>query len=481
MKQHIILLLSLLCLTINVRSQWVETCGTSVEQSGTYWPYVSDYTGFDHSDECTYTGSYATIRYLDRYSAYGPHIYLASGKDCIFTINNIPGGEQARLSFDIVPYQSGATDTDYANTDIISVDVNGELLTIASTSLSTTSFTTVDAGLLPEAETYSISFSKPASDASQVRIDNITITYGDNHEGGSNGNCPYGELNGLKGSELLSALHQMIAEHHVLSYDEVRADRARVDFRSDGTLWDIYSECEFYSSDYCNNTNYNTTVECDCYNREHIVPISFWGSNKDAEMYTDLHHVLPSDNATNAKRGAWAFGEVTGSVEWSNSLGTKLGYSSAYNKTVFEPADEYKGDIARIYFYMITCYLDRNFTIGGQGYKMFTWSGGTAGFSNTTRSQLIKWHRNDPVSQKEQNRNDAVEYKQANRNPFVDDPELAEHIWGSKSATPYSCTTTDINETIPDAPTFRKVFEDNNIYIILEDGTKYNILGIKVQ
>ena len=29
---------------------------------------------------------------------------------------------------------------------------------------------------------------------------------------------------------------------------------------------------------------------------------------------------------------------------------------NGYTATVFEPDDEYKGDFARIYFYMVTCY-----------------------------------------------------------------------------------------------------------------------------
>jgi len=48
---------------------------------------------------------------------------------------------------------------------------------------------------------------------------------------------------------------------------------------------------------------------------------------------------------------------------------------------------------------------------------------------------LIKWHRDDPVSEKEINRNNEVYRVQGNRNPFVDFPELAEHIWGNLKNT----------------------------------------------
>ncbi|HAP30013.1 MAG TPA: hypothetical protein DCR26_07805, partial [Porphyromonadaceae bacterium] len=45
---------------------------------------------------------------------------------------------------------------------------------------------------------------------------------------------------------------------------------------------------------------------------------------------------------------------------------------------------------------------------------------------------LMKWHREDPVSQKEIDRNEEVYRIQANRNPFIDYPELAEHLWGNR-------------------------------------------------
>lgn len=43
---------------------------------------------------------------------------------------------------------------------------------------------------------------------------------------------------------------------------------------------------------------------------------------------------------------------------------------------------------------------------------------------------LLKWSRQDPVSDKEVARNDAVYKIQNNRNPFIDNPSLAEYIWG---------------------------------------------------
>ena len=94
---------------------------------------------------------------------------------------------------------------------------------------------------------------------------------------------------------------------------------------------------------------------------------------------------------------------------------------------VFEPNEEYKGDFARTYFYMATCYQDLTwkytYMVDQNLYPTLTpWA----------VTMLLKWHREDPVSQKETDRNEEVYKIQGNRNPFIDMPELAEYIWGTK-------------------------------------------------
>ena len=105
---------------------------------------------------------------------------------------------------------------------------------------------------------------------------------------------------------------------------------------------------------------------------------------------------------------------------------------SGYTGKVFEPIDEYKGDFARTYFYMVARYLDKNFNQSENGKVVFTYSGGTAGLTTYAINLFLKWHRQDPVSKKEIDRNDAVYKHQKNRNPFIDYPYLAEYIWGEK-------------------------------------------------
>ena len=161
-------------------------------------------------------------------------------------------------------------------------------------------------------------------------------------------------------------------------------------------------------------------------------------------MYTDLHHIYPTDGFVNNKRANYPFGETANPTYTSANDFSKLGPCSytGYTGTVFEPADEYKGDFARTYFYMVTCYEEKlhdwytNYSstdvvrvIDGSTYPAFqTWQ----------LNMLMEWAKNDPVSEKETNRNNAVYAIQNNRNPFIDYPGLEEYIWGSMTTTEFS-------------------------------------------
>jgi len=297
--------------------------------------------------------------------------------------------------------------------------------------------------------------------------------------------CLYPELDGKKGEEIRTALYNKIKDHTVLTYSGVWASATGVDDRKDGTnnIWDMYSNCIFDKwNDKCGSGE--STEDCECYNREHSVPKSWWGSDESEPMYTDLHHLIPTDRLANSQRSAWPLGEVS-SVEWTNGS-AKLGYGTfgnSGNNMTFEPADEYKGDFARIYFYMATCYKNKNLAAGGKGYKVF--SNGTANFTTTALNLYLNWHREDPVSQKEIDRNNGVAKKQGNRNPFVDAPELVEYIWGNKKTTVYTCNggqsaVEGVNEDSR-APRVMKVIENGHLFLILPDGTRYTATGVRVE
>lgn len=238
----------------------------------------------------------------------------------------------------------------------------------------------------------------------------------------------YTSAEGKSANSLRLALQDIIDGHTVVSYKNLYNVYKTSDNTAQGKVWDMYSTCDWtHGSNQCGN--YSTV--CDCYNREHSVPQSWFG--EASPMVSDAFHVYPTDGRVNGQRSNYPFGECSnGTTLTSKALG-KLGSSTfaGYSGTVFEPADEYKGDFARTYFYMATRYAGTNFNKTSNGAIAFT---SNADLTNYSIQLFMKWHREDPVSDKERVRNDAVYAHQHNRNPFIDYPELAEHIWGNKQA-----------------------------------------------
>ncbi|MBQ1694917.1 MAG: endonuclease, partial [Bacteroidales bacterium] len=213
--------------------------------------------------------------------------------------------------------------------------------------------------------------------------------------------------------------YSIISSHTTLGYSELWTAYRQTDLNDNGKIWDIYSNCNFtLGTDQCGNYN----SECDCYNREHTVPQSWFGDA--TPMKTDLFHVYPTDGWVNNKRGNLPLGKVSNPT-YTSGNGSKIGPCSAsgYSGTVFEPIDEYKGDLARTYFYMSVCYKNKN--LGQTSESMFEGSE----LKPWALQMLLQWHYNDPVSQKEIDRNNAVYALQHNRNPFIDCPYFAEAIW----------------------------------------------------
>lgn len=249
----------------------------------------------------------------------------------------------------------------------------------------------------------------------------------------------YASIVGKKGANLLSTLHSIIDNHTVIPYSSLEDYYPHIDFFYNAelekdTLWDIYSTCTFTMD----HANRQQSDFCHGWNKEHTVCQSWFGNG---DMVSDLFQVLPTDARVNNLRSNWPYGEtdtrndkVTKGVKALGHLGGSSfpGYTNI--GTVYEPDDQYKGDIARIYFYMVARYLDESLN-ASNGSTMFTYVQNTTGLTDYSVALLMKWHRQDPVSQKEINRNDSVYQFQFNRNPFVDYPYLAEYIWGEKTNT----------------------------------------------
>jgi endonuclease I len=255
------------------------------------------------------------------------------------------------------------------------------------------------------------------------------------------------------GSTLKTQLHYIIKDHNNLSYNSLWDHFKTTDATFAGFVWDIYSDTPCSDPPYLfvfdddQDTGTGGTQEGDVYNREHSMPRSWFGGAV-SPMNSDIYHIYPVDKHVNAIRDNHPYGMVN-NPQWTSQNGSRLGPNTAgnsYSGTAFEPIDEYKGDLARTFLYMITRYEDRieDWTFSEEGNTMFDHNT-YPGYQPWAIEMLMEWHRNDPVSQRERLRNDAIYNLQNNRNPFIDHPVFAEKIWGDTTiVTVYQTQETQI-------------------------------------
>lgn len=262
----------------------------------------------------------------------------------------------------------------------------------------------------------------------------------------------YDTANGLTGYALKAELSNIITNGYnaqsygslITLYNTSDNDAYYDNGTQTNTILDIYSENpngpELYNyviGANANCGNYNS--EGDCYNREHIYPQGFFDSFEP--MRSDAHHVVPTDGFVNGARGNLPFGVVNpNSSVTTYSNGSKRGPSitPGFTGTVFEPIDEFKGDVARMLLYFATRYQNNIFDQG--------WDAPNASINNPRDGSvdqfyeqwfidlLLDWHAQDPVSQREIDRNNDVYVHQNNRNPYVDHPQYVSMIWTSSIA-----------------------------------------------
>ena len=295
-------------------------------------------------------------------------------------------------------------------------------------------------------------------------------------------NCPvtpaeklpdyYASIDGTSGKQLLDAIQQVAKIGYRTDdfrYDSVWLAYKYTDLRPDGYIWEIYSDCVFeYEKDRTSTTS--QTGECKGYNREHAMCQSWFGttslagkemsSSKKNSPGSDIFHIYPASYGMNSRRGNRPYGEVQTAANTSGNgtlYGTPITSKSVANSVagvyveghitqstnVLEPADEYKGDIARSYFgTMVKWAGEWTFNKNELGNIIFdatidadTHYGpeNNYGFTDYGLALMLSWHRQDPVSQKEVDRNNGIQKTQGNRNPFIDYPYLAEFIWGEMS------------------------------------------------
>ncbi|MBR3877106.1 MAG: endonuclease [Bacteroidaceae bacterium] len=235
----------------------------------------------------------------------------------------------------------------------------------------------------------------------------------------------YTSIDGTKGGAALkTALYNLIKNHQQISYGSGTSSTWGAFYTTDAVIengqrrvLDMYSNEKRYFGDKGSAVS--------GMNIEHSVAKSWWGGGKN-NAYCDLHHLNPSDQNANSRKSNYPLGELT-SVSWDNGV-TFVGKANidGSSQNAYEPCDEYKGDFARTFMYMFTCYQDLTWEYTWMNYEKSTYPT----LKPWAVELLLKWHKQDPVSEKEVNRNNAVHAVQGNRNPYIDYPQLADYVWG---------------------------------------------------
>jgi len=235
----------------------------------------------------------------------------------------------------------------------------------------------------------------------------------------------YKSLNGKKEADLKNAIYRLVHNFtQVSSYNDLPRYFERTDvYPESRQWWDMYGNEPIY-----------LPWSGRLLNREHSFPKSWWGGSTGVPAYVDLNHLYPAEAKANQAKSNWPLGKVdkSSATKFDNGVSV-VGYpvlgQGGGSQSVFEPADEYKGDFARTYFYMVTCYQDLTWV---SKYSWMMEQNTYPTLKGWASKMLLEWSRTDPVSEKELNRNDMVYSIQNNRNPFIDHPELAEYLWGNK-------------------------------------------------
>jgi len=292
----------------------------------------------------------------------------------------------------------------------------------------------------------------------------------------------YDRLDGLADpAQLKTAVHDIVSPHTTPQssndYNTYYYNGLPVYFRQTDVYpesnrwWDMYSDKVFYAPSMSG------------LNREHSFPKSWWGGSTTIPPFVDLNHLYPAERDANMAKSNYPLGDVDmgENVTFDNGV-SKVGYpvsgQGANAKRVFEPDNRYKGDFARTYFYMVTCYQDLQWN---PSYSWMLQSNTYPTLKPWAQELLLRWAKEDPVSQKEIDRNEAVYRIQNNRNPFIDLPGLEEYIWGDKKYQTYhvtGSTPSPGDEPILFAPVADMSLEFNEVAV---GGTARSLLLFKGQ
>lgn len=268
----------------------------------------------------------------------------------------------------------------------------------------------------------------------------------------------YAGVEGLKGTSLSQALHEKIKDHVEFDYESTTD---RYAYKIIDRNWDLspLSPSQLANYNHATDNPYIMKLYADynldastadlfknpgasrvSFDKEHIWAQSLGNFGRRVGAGSDFHHLWPSDVKGNQQAHSnYNYAVPTsGITEVLNDYGTPVGrngYISGSSQKVFEPLDEYKGDIARAMLYMPVRY--NNYI--DEDHPHLELVNGSPSARTSTPSQtglagdlatLLAWNELDPVSDYEIKRNNLIYHNyQGNRNPFIDHPEWAKIVY----------------------------------------------------
>ena len=248
----------------------------------------------------------------------------------------------------------------------------------------------------------------------------------------------YNGTEGKTGSELKTALHNIIAQHVDFSYSDAKYILTYADEDPNNTDNMIL----FYTKRSQSKDSWGSGSN-DA-NREHVWAKSHGNFSDVRPMDGDAFNLHPADASVNIARSNYDFDECS-------ETGTLIAEANAYyssSASKFEPSDAAKGEAARTIFYMAVRYEGTNNEIDLEAVDAVgTYPAPEFGKLST----LLQWNRDFPPNELERRRNERVYQAQRNRNPFIDNPEFADLIWGGENVSSIVIGEIEMTEKFPQA------------------------------
>lgn len=232
----------------------------------------------------------------------------------------------------------------------------------------------------------------------------------------------------LRGERLANALRNNYKARNVLSYAEAKdLLYNEIDKRAD-SVYCVYSGYSLYLAPKQDPSQYlYRGGSPDGINCEHAWPRSKGAREGNAD--SDMHHLFPTRTEVNEARRNYPLGEVDDrqTERWfgpahtsdASPSGLVIDTYAEVKDGLFEPREDFKGNVARALFYFYTMYREEAMAADPL-------------FFTIQRETLCQWHLQDPVDEAEYQRSRQIARYQSNRpNPFVIDPSLAGRLYCS--------------------------------------------------